>query len=215
MGERTRDVTACVRCGNSRHRTCGGASIESRSGTARTDAQASAWTWTWQNGMPPRRANGTRRCEGLPVCTGGIAWSCRSPSGEIAHGSSKPVWIEGATIPLVEHDLKPHLEQGASVSSGASRPALQANDSAVAGWNRVGISVDRSVRRRNRGCQPGGAGGLGSRGERCKGACRARHEQLSRNGAKDQVYKIMSSEQPGAGSGAIPRSDPFTCARAS
>lgn len=213
MGERTRDVTACVRCGNSRHRMCGGASIESRSGTARTDAHASAWTW--QDGMPPRRANGTRRCEGLPVCTGGdclvmsvTEWGNRSRP-------SKPVWVEGATIPLVEHDLKPHLEQGASVSSGASRPALQANDSAVAGWNRVGISADRSVRRRNRGGQPGGAGGLGSRGERCKGACRVRHEQLSRNRAKDQAYKIMSIEQPGAGSGAIPRSDPFTCARAS
>ncbi|MDF3084776.1 hypothetical protein [Burkholderia sola] len=40
---------------------------------------------------------------------GMIASSCRAPGREIAHGLSKPVWIEGATIPLVEHDLEPHF----------------------------------------------------------------------------------------------------------
>lgn len=57
------------------------------------------------------------------------------------------------------------MEQGASVSSGASRPAWQANDSAVAGWSREGISAAPTMRCRKRGCQPREAGGLGSRGE--------------------------------------------------
>ncbi|ESS38448.1 hypothetical protein P355_4933 [Burkholderia cenocepacia KC-01] len=62
-------MTACAHSGNRRCRTCGNASLKSRSGKSRTGAQPSAWTWP--DGVPPRRAHGVRRQEGLPVCTGG------------------------------------------------------------------------------------------------------------------------------------------------